>query len=117
MNKGPLNLLVFIKLLFGLPLGSAGGITLSLLIDYRSGQHAEIDLSERDLAKANFDGVSHYLRPDILSLPVTMPGPIPAPKSCKGGSEAEIIRRYLFPRPEIRASRTKGYSLSLQEMP
>jgi amidase/nitrilase len=30
--------------------------------------HAEIDLSERDLAKAYFDCLGHYSRPDILSL-------------------------------------------------
>ncbi|MEE9612226.1 MAG: nitrilase-related carbon-nitrogen hydrolase, partial [Desulfatiglandales bacterium] len=30
--------------------------------------HAEIDLSERDLAKAYFDCVGHYSRPDLLSL-------------------------------------------------
>ena len=29
---------------------------------------AEVDLSERDLAKAYFDGVGHYSRPDLLSL-------------------------------------------------
>ncbi len=30
--------------------------------------HAEIDLDERDLAKAYFDCVGHYSRPDLLSL-------------------------------------------------
>ena len=30
--------------------------------------HTEIDLSERELAKAYFDGVGHYSRPDILTL-------------------------------------------------
>lgn len=30
--------------------------------------HAEIDLGERDLAKAYFDCVGHYSRPDLLSL-------------------------------------------------
>jgi len=30
--------------------------------------HAEIDLGERDLAKAYFDGIGHYSRPDLLSL-------------------------------------------------
>jgi nitrilase len=30
--------------------------------------HAEIDLDERLLAKAYFDGIGHYSRPDILSL-------------------------------------------------
>ena len=30
--------------------------------------HTEIDLSERELAKAYFDGVGHYSRPDLLTL-------------------------------------------------
>lgn len=30
--------------------------------------HAEIDLEERELAKAYFDGVGHYSRPDLLTL-------------------------------------------------
>jgi amidase/nitrilase len=30
--------------------------------------HTEIDLGERELAKAYFDGVGHYSRPDLLSL-------------------------------------------------
>ncbi len=30
--------------------------------------HTEIDLRERDLAKAYFDCVGHYSRPDLLSL-------------------------------------------------
>lgn len=32
--------------------------------------HTEIDLSERELAKAYFDGVGHYSRPDLLTLNV-----------------------------------------------
>ena len=30
--------------------------------------HAEIDLDARELAKAYFDGIGHYSRPDLLSL-------------------------------------------------
>jgi len=32
--------------------------------------HTEIDLSERELAKAYVDGVGHYSRPDLLTLNV-----------------------------------------------
>jgi nitrilase len=32
--------------------------------------HAEIDLDERELAKAYFDGIGHYSRPDLLSLSI-----------------------------------------------
>ncbi len=43
--------------------------------------HAEIDLGERRLAKAYFDGIGHYSRPDLLSLRIqdeawTPSGPI-----------------------------------------
>jgi hypothetical protein len=30
--------------------------------------HAEIDMGERDIAKAYLDGLGHYSRPDLLSL-------------------------------------------------
>jgi len=46
----------------------AGIIIEGPVFDEETIVHAEIDLRERDLAKAYFDCVGHYSRPDLLSL-------------------------------------------------
>ncbi len=46
----------------------AGIIIEGPVFDKETIVHAEIDLDERQLAKAYFDGIGHYSRPDLLSL-------------------------------------------------
>ncbi len=48
----------------------AGMIVQGPVFEQEAIVHAEIDLSERELAKAYFDGVGHYSRPDLLTLSI-----------------------------------------------
>lgn len=67
----------------------AGLIIAGPIFDQETIVWAEIDLEERELAKAYLDGIGHYARPDLLSLQIRDEAWTPTgPRKLGGASEA-----------------------------
>ena len=75
----------------------AGLIVEGPVFDCEAIVHTEIDLSERELAKAYFDGVGHYSRPDLLTLNVRDEAWLPTGPQKLGntGLDAECAQQLL----------------------
>lgn len=84
--------------------------------------HAEIDLEERELAKAYFDGIGHYSRPDLLTLVIREEARTPAgPRNLqeartmwvRGEELLQILERYEITPVELEEIlRAKGAELA-----
>jgi nitrilase len=90
----------------------AGSFVAGPVFEEETIVHAEIDLEERELAKAYLDGVGHYSRPDLLTLNIrdeawTPTGPTKIEDTCIGSMRreqlVEIMERYQVTPAEIEA--------------